>query len=701
MASFADIAIRINTDLKGFKTGMQNAQDSIAKLGKKMQGLGTTLSVGLTAPLAALGAVSLKNFDAQAKAISQLEAGLKSTGATVGYTSAQLQGFASELQNISLFGDEAILKDVTAQLLTFTNIAGEQFQQTQQAALDLATRLDGDLKSASIQLGKALNDPVANLSALARSGIQFSDDQKKVINSLATTGRLAEAQTLILGELQKQYGGSAAAAAAAGTGPLVQLQNTLGDLSEEFGAIIMDGLRPFVDWLKGLAAGFATLSPETKKWIVIIGGIAAAIGPLLALAGTILPAISTGFALITGPVGLIVAGLVAIGVIIYKNWAPIKQTLIDIANYFIDLYNESTVFRIAVEAVVLQFKNLFDVGKFVLGVIGSAFSTIGKNIVDTFKNIGEIIKAIFTGNFDEIPDLLKKALSDTTGNFKDFFKKVSDDFGGLKENITVNIQDGINNAIRGKKYKIAPEAINTDAVAEKVAEAVQTGLNGGSPGGGRAREQKLEIQPQGLAEIKTTGPQVSLLTTYQKELTDFEVALVEFNMKTADILTKTAENFVTGFADIIGGIAAGTAGFSDVAGLIIGSVADLATQLGKAAIQIGITMGALKFAFKTPGAAIATGVALVAFAALLRAAATKYVGNFSTGGIVGGTSFTGDRLTAGVNSGELILNIAQQKNLAGALRRSDATIIGGTLTADGRMLKVLLNNVDTYSNRVT
>jgi hypothetical protein len=56
---------------------------------------------------------------------------------------------ASDLQGKTLFGDEVILKDATAQLLTFTNIAGEQFARTQLAALNLATRLDGDLKSAS------------------------------------------------------------------------------------------------------------------------------------------------------------------------------------------------------------------------------------------------------------------------------------------------------------------------------------------------------------------------------------------------------------------------------------------------------------------------------------------------------------------------------------------------------------------------
>ena len=150
-----------------------------------MQQAGRNMTMALTAPLGIMAAQSMRAFDEQAKAIAQVEAGLKSTGNAVGFTSKQLQQMASDLQNKTIFGDEEILKGATAQLLTFTNIAGENFARTQAVALDLATRLDGDLKSASIQLGKALNDPVANLTALSRAGIQFSDDQKEVIKSLA------------------------------------------------------------------------------------------------------------------------------------------------------------------------------------------------------------------------------------------------------------------------------------------------------------------------------------------------------------------------------------------------------------------------------------------------------------------------------------------------------------------------------------
>ena len=184
MAKLGDLIVRVGADTTQLNKKLGDARKSIAKNTREIQQLGRNMTVGITAPLALMGASSVQAFREQSKAIAQVEAGLKSTAGQVGITSQELQKMATDLQNKTLFGDEVILKDATAQLLTFTNITGEQFARTQAAALDLATRLDGDLKSASIQLGKALNDPIANLSALSRSGIQFSDDQKKVILSL-------------------------------------------------------------------------------------------------------------------------------------------------------------------------------------------------------------------------------------------------------------------------------------------------------------------------------------------------------------------------------------------------------------------------------------------------------------------------------------------------------------------------------------
>jgi|TARA_R100000482_G_scaffold29502_1_gene9405 hypothetical protein len=338
MAKLGDLILRVGADTSQLNKNLGIARRDIARNTREIQNLGRNLTVGITAPLAIMGATSVQAFREQNKAIAQVEAGLQSTAGQVGFTSKELQKMASDLQNKTLFGDEVILKDATAQLLTFTNISGQNFARTQQAALDLATRLDGDLKSASIQLGKALNDPVANLSALSRSGIQFSEDQKEVIKSLAETGQLAEAQTIILDELNKQYGGSAEAAAKA-DGGFTQLANSFGDLQEEIGKLLVQYLRPIVDRLKTFVQFLQGTSDTTKTFALAIAGVAAAIGPVLVILPNFiggLKAAKLAFAalnrtMLANPFGAVAAaiGLVVGAVIMLNNVSSEGSSKVD------------------------------------------------------------------------------------------------------------------------------------------------------------------------------------------------------------------------------------------------------------------------------------------------------------------------------------------------------------------------------------
>jgi len=253
---------RANTKLDRFSKDTKKATKSIQKSFK-------SLGTGLQAAIGAIGFASLTKsiVDATAKqeaAVKQLEAGLASTGNIVGQSIDELTKKASELQNATTFGDEDIIA-AQSQLLTFTNVIGDQFDKTIEAALDLSTRMDQDLKTSVVQLGKALNDPIKNLSALSRAGIQFSEDQQTLIKSLAESGQMAEAQTLILAELEKQFGGSAVAARDTFGGALTSLKNTLGDLLESD-----SGLGAAQDAIEELTA---TLSdPAVKEGINALTG---------------------------------------------------------------------------------------------------------------------------------------------------------------------------------------------------------------------------------------------------------------------------------------------------------------------------------------------------------------------------------------------------------------------------------------------
>jgi len=252
--------IRANSDaMKKQRLNVGNYGKAVSKVSGILKGFGATLLAAFSfQAIKGFFTSSISAFQSQEKAVAKVNQALKSTQNAAGKTSEELQKLASDLQGTTLFADEDILNNATAQLLTFTNIAGTNFDRTQKVALDLATVLDGDLKSASIQLGKALNDPVANLSALSRSGIQFSESQKQVIKSLTESGKLAEAQTVILDELERQYGGQAEAAAEA-DGGLTQLSNAFGDFKEKAGKAILEGLKPFI---KGLKEFFESLTQE-------------------------------------------------------------------------------------------------------------------------------------------------------------------------------------------------------------------------------------------------------------------------------------------------------------------------------------------------------------------------------------------------------------------------------------------------------
>ena len=360
------LTFNFGANMQGFNRAMKKAERKLKMFGKRAIAAGRTLSMGLTLPIVALGIASVKAFDAQQKAVAQVEAGLKSTGNQVGITSQKLQDMAADLQTKTLFGDEEILKDATAQLLTFTNIAGEQFERTQVAALDLASRLDGDLKSSSIMLGKALNDPVANLSALSRAGIQFSEDQKKTVKTLVQTNRLADAQTLILNELEKQYGGSAAAAAKAGSGPITQLKNQLSDMSEEIGQRIVPKLTEFVKWITELAKKFESLSPLQKDMIVRLLGIAAAVGPLL-----------------------IIFGKLALGVIAVRRALIGLSTFLS-ANPYIALAAALALVALAMYKVSRAFSTQINVQKTIAGVEAMAAKATASDITNIKLLTGRI-----------------------------------------------------------------------------------------------------------------------------------------------------------------------------------------------------------------------------------------------------------------------------------------------------------------------
>ncbi|MGE0178990.1 MAG: phage tail length tape measure family protein [Sphingomonas sp.] len=315
---------------------MRQTQRQFQQLGQRISGIGAGLSVSITAPFAALMHSAIPAAIESRAAIGQVNAALASMGPAAGRTTEQLQAMAAQLQRTSTLDDDDILRSVTANLLTFGNVSGQVFDRAQQAIVNVSTRMGTDLQSATIAVGRALNDPVAGMASLRRQGIQFTAEQQSTIRAMVATGNVAGAQAVMLGELERQFGGAAQAARDAS--PTAELNERWRTFQEVVGDIALRVLPPLTGALTRLLEGFTSLSPRMQE--IAIGGaaIAAALGPVLLVVGPLVGAMGSLLPLIvglSGPMLLAIAAGAAAVAVAFANWDSIGPVVNEIGRSLI------------------------------------------------------------------------------------------------------------------------------------------------------------------------------------------------------------------------------------------------------------------------------------------------------------------------------------------------------------------------------
>ena len=221
------------TSVRDLDTQVRESSNSLAWFGAAA----AAAAVGGLYALNRGSARAVELADAQAQAENKLQAVLLATGEAAGYNHAELVRMAEAMQSATTVGDEVVLTGMSI-LATFKEIRGEAFERATMAALDMSRVMGQDLRTSIVQIGKAMNDPIANLSALSRTGVQFTAEQQEMVKALWEAGDAAGAQAVILAELESQFGGAAAAVRQTYGGMRAAVKNAYGDMYEQLGFVI-------------------------------------------------------------------------------------------------------------------------------------------------------------------------------------------------------------------------------------------------------------------------------------------------------------------------------------------------------------------------------------------------------------------------------------------------------------------------------
>ena len=468
-----NLKVRITGDASKLVSALKQANTKVSAFGTAMKNAGRNLSIGLTLPLAVAGGAAIKFA-------SSFEESMNKVNVSFGNSKQQVKDFAqttlqqfgiaegSALDMAALFGDMATSMGLTrpAAADMSTSLVG--------LAGDLASFKDIGIDQATTALAGIFNGETESLKKLGivmtEANLQrFAQDQgiSSNIKKMSQAEKVALRYQFIIAKTANAQGDFANTSDSAAN-QMRSFQEGLKQLAQKFGEIILPTFTKLVTFANGLLQKFSELSPETKKLIIVFAGIAAALGPVLYILGTLVnlaPAIGTALKVMMGPIGLIIVGLTAIAVVIYKNWAGIKQALVDVANYFIELYNSSKPFQQSINYLIYHFKSALVVGKFVFQTLIKIVKLFANAVHSSLGAVGDILVGIFTGNTDKIQNGINTLTNGISSSFTTAFDEIKTDASSLG----TTLLDELNESL--KKKTIAPIVITAKTKTEPEEES--------------------------------------------------------------------------------------------------------------------------------------------------------------------------------------------------------------------------------------
>ena len=211
------MTVKRRIDVEHRLKGAKKAEKQLHALGGSIQ---STIMKYASAGIAITAVTRLISKSVEAYGIQELAE--KKLQTALGKTSKELLEYASNLQLVSNYGDEAII-NVMGLIGAFIKDES-QIKAATKATLDFAAATGMDLTSAGQLVAKTLG---STTDALTRYGM-------KTVGAVGSTERL---KSMTEG-IAKLWGGQAKAASETFTGSITQMEMAWGDLTEKFGAMI-------------------------------------------------------------------------------------------------------------------------------------------------------------------------------------------------------------------------------------------------------------------------------------------------------------------------------------------------------------------------------------------------------------------------------------------------------------------------------